>query len=39
MERNPKCRTGCKTQDHESYWECLQDASISIDKTSLQVKG
>ena len=30
------CRTGCKTQDHESYWDCLQDAAIAVDKTSLR---
>jgi hypothetical protein len=22
------CRTGCKTQDHSSYAECLQDAGV-----------
>ena len=22
------CRTGCKTKDHESYAECLQDANV-----------
>jgi hypothetical protein len=30
------CRAGCNTQDHESYWECLQVANVSIDKTSLR---
>lgn len=30
------CRTGCNTQDHESYWECLQAANVSIDKSSLR---
>jgi hypothetical protein len=30
------CRAGCDTQDHESYWECLQAANVSIDKTSLR---
>ena len=30
------CRAGCNTQDHESYWECLQAANVSIDKTSLR---
>ena len=30
------CRTGCDTQDHKSYWECLQAANVSIDKTSLR---
>ena len=24
------CRTGCKTQDHETYAECLQDSNISF---------
>lgn len=24
------CRTGCRTQDHESYGECLRDSNISI---------
>jgi hypothetical protein len=38
MERNPNCRTGCKTQDHESYGDCLQASNIAIDKTSLKVK-
>lgn len=32
------CRTGCKTQNHETYWECLQDANFGIDKSSLKVK-
>jgi len=30
------CRAGCNTQDHQSYWECLQAANVSIDKTSLR---
>jgi len=30
------CRTGCPTQDHESYWHCLQDAAIAVDKSSLR---
>lgn len=25
-----KCRTGCKTQDHESYGDCLRDSNISF---------
>jgi hypothetical protein len=33
---NGICRAGCDTQDHESYWECLQAANVSIDKTSLR---
>ena len=36
--KNPNCRSGCKTQDHKSYGDCLKDASIAIDKTSLKVK-
>ena len=24
------CRSGCRTQDHESYADCLQDASLSF---------
>ena len=35
---NPNCRSGCPTQDHDSYGECLRDANIAIDKTSLKVK-
>jgi hypothetical protein len=30
------CRTGCPTQDCESYADCC--LSISVDKTSLKVK-
>jgi len=30
------CREGCKTQDHETYWECLHSANILIDKSSLR---
>lgn len=30
------CRSGCLTQDHETYWDCLQAANINIDKTSLK---
>lgn len=25
-----KCRTGCPTQDHESWGECLRAANLSI---------
>ncbi len=25
-----KCRTGCKTQDHESWGECLKASNIAI---------
>jgi hypothetical protein len=35
---NGICRSGCPTQDHASYGECLQDARIAVDKTSLKVK-
>ena len=31
-----KCRAGCKTKDHADYWECLVDARISVDKSSLR---
>ena len=24
------CRSGCKTQDHASYGDCLQDSNISF---------
>jgi hypothetical protein len=27
---NSNCRSGCKTQDHESYSDCLQDAGLSF---------
>jgi hypothetical protein len=30
------CRTGCPTQDHADYGECLFAARINIDKTSLR---
>jgi hypothetical protein len=32
------CRSGCDTQDHATYAECLQAANISIDRESLKVK-
>jgi len=35
-EPNGICRAGCKTQDHNTYSECLQAANVSIDKTSLR---
>lgn len=38
MKSNPNCRTGCATQDHASYGDCLQEARIAVDKTSLKVK-
>ena len=25
-----KCRTGCRTQDHENYGDCLRDANIGV---------
>ena len=37
-EPNGICRTGCPTQDHKSWGECVRDAGIAIDKTSLQVR-
>ena len=27
---NPNCRSGCKTQDHESYSDCLQSANFGF---------
>ena len=27
------CRTGCKTKDHESYAQCLQDANVRVAAT------
>jgi hypothetical protein len=27
------CRSGCKTKDHRSYAECLQEANVSIAAT------
>jgi hypothetical protein len=32
------CRSGCETQDHETYADCLKEANIGIDKESLKVK-
>lgn len=31
-EKNPNCRSGCPSQDHESYKDCLQDMRIGITK-------
>ena len=28
--KNPNCRTGCKTQDHDNYGDCLLDANASF---------
>jgi hypothetical protein len=28
--KNPNCRSGCKTQDHESYSDCLQAANFGF---------
>lgn len=25
-----QCRTGCKTQDHDNYGDCLRDSNISF---------
>ena len=33
---NGICRTGCETQDHADYGECLFAARINIDNTSLK---
>ena len=30
------CRSGCLTRNHRDYAECLADARIGIDKTSLR---
>lgn len=27
---NSNCRSGCKTQDHESYSDCLQEANFGF---------
>jgi hypothetical protein len=35
---NGICRAGCPTQDHASYGDCLRDANIAIDKSSLKVR-
>lgn len=29
-ERNPHCRTGCPTQDHESYADCCQGINLNL---------
>lgn len=34
--KGAKCRTGCKTKDHDTYAECLADARIAVDKSSLR---
>lgn len=36
VKPNGICRSGCPTQDHNSYAECLESANIGIDKTSLR---
>jgi len=33
---NGICRTGCPTQDHADYGECLFQARINVDKSSLK---
>ena len=33
---NGICRTGCPTQDHADYSECLVAARINVDKSSLK---
>ena len=30
MTTNKNCRSGCKTQDHESYSDCLQAANFAF---------
>jgi len=32
------CRSGCETQNHFTYAECLKEANIQIDKESLKTK-
>ena len=27
---NSNCRSGCKTQDHESYADCLMDSNVGF---------
>lgn len=29
-EKNGVCRSGCKTQDHKSYGDCLRDSNVAI---------
>lgn len=33
------CRTGCLTQDHDSYGDCLRSANIQIDRYGLSPTG
>jgi hypothetical protein len=28
--KNSNCRSGCKTQDHQSYSDCLQEANFGF---------
>lgn len=30
MTKNPNCTSGCKTQDHESYSDCLQSKNMGF---------
>lgn len=30
MEKNPNCTSGCKTQDHESYSDCLMSKNTGF---------
>lgn len=36
-----KCRTGCPTQDHESWGDCLRAANLSItnEKVAKEIKN
>lgn len=36
VKPNGVCRTGCPTQDHADYSECLVAARINVDKSSLR---
>lgn len=33
------CRTGCVSQDHESWGNCARDARIQIDRHGLKYSG
>ena len=30
MEKNPNCTSGCKTQDHDSYADCLMSKNAGF---------
>jgi hypothetical protein len=35
VAEQPKCREGCRTQDHATWGECVRAAKIAIDRTAL----